>query len=124
MSNQVLIVAADRAARAPAEIARSLQLTPVVVRSEEEAADLLGRQHSTLVAVSGADAWQRVRDIAEAKQPMVRVLELPDHQSGEDTMVRRLMVRYLDRSTEPRHRFSEEHYRFLTNVIESFTGML
>jgi PAS domain S-box-containing protein len=124
MSNQVLIVAADRAARAPAEIARSLQLTPVVVRSEEEAADLLGRQHFTLVAVSGADAWQRVRDIAEAKQPMVRVLELPEHQSGEDTMVRRLMVRYLDRSTDQRPRFSEERYRFLTEVIESFTGTL
>ena len=123
MSNHVLIVAAERAARATADVARSLQLTPVVVGSEEEAADLLGRQSFTLVAVSGADTWQRVRDIAETKQPMVRVLELPD-QSGEDTMVRRLMVRYLDRPAEPRPRMSEERYRFLANAIEAFTGTL
>jgi PAS domain S-box-containing protein len=124
MSNQVLIVGADRAARAPAEIARSLHLTPVVVRSEEEAADLLGRQRFTLVAVSGADAWQRLRDIAETKQPMVRVLELPEHQSGEDTAVRRLMVRYLDRSGDQRPRLNEDHYGFLLRVIESFSGTL
>ena len=124
MSNHVLIVAAERAARTPADIARSLQLTPIVVGSEEEAADLLGRQRFTLVAVSGADTWQRVRDIAETKQPMVRVLELPEQQTGEDTIVRRLMVRYLDRSSEHRPRVTEERYAFLTRALESFTGTL
>ena len=123
MSNQVLIVAADRAARAPAEIVRSMQLTPVIVRSEEEAADLLGRERFTLVAVSGSDAWRRVREIAEEKQPMVRVLELPDH-NGEDSMVRRLMVRYLDRGTEARAPLTEDRYRFLSNVLEAFTSTL
>jgi hypothetical protein len=123
MSNQVLIVAADRAARTPAEVARSLQCTPVIVRSEEEAADLLGRQRFTLVAVAGNGAWQRIREIAEAKQPMVRVLELPE-PNGEDNTIRRLMVRYLDRSDEPRPRFSEERYRFLSSVLEAFNGTL
>jgi PAS domain S-box-containing protein len=123
MSNQVLIVAADRAARAPAEIARSLQFTPVVVRSEEEAAELLGRQRFRLVAVSGAETWQRVREIAEAKQPMVRVLELPE-PNGEDITIRRLMVRYLDRSNDQRPRLAEDRYRFLSSVLESFTGTL
>ncbi|MGZ4777780.1 MAG: ATP-binding protein [Thermoanaerobaculia bacterium] len=123
MSNQVLIVAADRAARAPAEVVRSLQFVPVVVRSEEEAADLLGRQPFSLVAVSGAEAWQRVREIAETKQPMVRVLELPDG-NGEDTVVRRLLVRYLHRPDEQPRRLGEERYRFLASALETFTATL
>jgi len=123
MSNQVLIVAAVRAARAPAEVARSLLFTPVVVGSEEEAAELLGREPFSLVAVSGSDAWQRVRDIAGTKQPMVRVLELPDG-NGDALAVRRLMLRYLHRSDGQERRFGEERYRFLSSVLQSFTATL
>ncbi|HVS30982.1 MAG TPA: ATP-binding protein [Thermoanaerobaculia bacterium] len=123
MPNHVLIVAGEKAARAPAAVARSLQLTPVIARSEEEAVELLDRQDFRLIAVSGATAWQRVRDAAESKQPMTRVLELPD-QNSDDSMVRRLMVRYLDRGHQTVHFGAEQRYRFLSTILESFTATL
>src|SRR5687767_5960959 len=96
MLNQVLIVAGDSAARMPAEVARSLQFTPIIAGSADEAVRLLDDHPFRLIAVSGKSAWQRIRDAAEAKQPMTRVLELPE-TNGDDNAVRRLMVRYLDR---------------------------
>ena len=53
MSNQVLIVASDAAAKAPAEVAASLNFTPVITASEQEALDLLGSQTFSVIAVSG-----------------------------------------------------------------------
>jgi PAS domain S-box-containing protein len=125
MPNHVLIVAAEPAARTPAEVARSLQFTPVVVSSEDEALALLDRQPFTLIAIAGASPLQRVRDAAESKQPMARVLEIPE-ANGDDTAVRRLFERYLDRrELPPRPRFTaEERYRFLSNILESFTATL
>jgi PAS domain S-box-containing protein len=124
MLNQVLIVAAEHAARTPAEVARSLQFTPVVTGSEQEAVELLDRHHFRLIAVSGASAWRRLRDAAESKQPMARVLELPD-LTHDDAAIRNLMVRYLEPNPVDRVRFtSEERYRFLSSILESFTGTL
>jgi len=125
MSNQVLIVASDAAAKAPAEVAASLSFTPVVAASEQEALDLIDRQTFSLIAVSGGDGWQRFRDEAERKQPSARVLELPDGDGdGDDGAVRRLMIRYLDRRSRPQHFNSEERYRFLSSILESFTATL
>ncbi|HEX6640352.1 MAG TPA: hypothetical protein VF215_04535, partial [Thermoanaerobaculia bacterium] len=124
MLNQVLIVAGENAAHTPAEVARSLRFTPVVSASEDEAIALLDRQRFRLIAVSGNAAWQRLRDVAESKQPMTRVLELPDGPAN-DTDVRRLMVRYLAPASSDRARFTtEERYRFLSSILESFTGTL
>ncbi|HEX6083400.1 MAG TPA: PAS domain-containing protein, partial [Thermoanaerobaculia bacterium] len=124
MVNQVLIVAAEHAARTPAEVARSLQFTPVVTGSEQEAVELLDRHRFRLIAVSGASAWRRLRDAAESKQPMARVLELPD-LTHDDAAIRNLMVRYLEPNGADRARFtSEERYRFLSGILESFTGTL
>src|SRR5687768_14234999 len=94
MLNQVLIVAGEHAARAPSEVARSLRLTPVVAGSAQEAVDLLDHHAFRLIAVSGSSAWQHVREAAESKQPMTRVLELPE-VAADDSAIRRLMVRYL-----------------------------
>ncbi len=124
MANQVLIVAAENAARTPAEIARSLRFTPVVTGSEQEAVELLGRERFRLVAVSGSGVWQRLRDLAESKQPMTRVLELPD-LAADDSTIRRLMTRYLAPASSERARFTtEERYRFLSSILEAFTGTL
>jgi len=124
MPNQVLIVATDPVARTPADIARSLDCTPVIVHSEDEALALLDRQPFTLIAIAGSAAAQRVRDAAESKQPMARVLEIPE-ENGDDTNVRRLMERYLDRRSPARPRFNaEDRYRFLSTILESFTATL
>jgi PAS domain-containing protein len=123
MSNQVLIVAAEHAARTPAEVARSLRFTPVIAGSEQEAVELLARQRFRLIAVSGNSAWQRVREEAESKQPMTRVLELPD-LTNDDTVIRRLMVRYLSPASEHARFSAEDRYRFLTTILEAFTGTL
>ena len=122
MPNQVLIVATEVAARTPAEIARSLQLTPVIA-TEPDALDLLGRQQFSLIAVSGNAAWQRLRDAAENRQPMTRVIELPE-APGDDDAIRRLLVRYLAPRAAERPNFSEERYRFLSGILESFTATL
>ncbi|HEX2122542.1 MAG TPA: GAF domain-containing protein, partial [Thermoanaerobaculia bacterium] len=127
MANQVLIVAAEHAARAPAEVARSLRCTPVIAGSEQEAVELLGRQRFRLIAVSGNSAWQRMRDAAERKQPMTRVLELPAElpDRSADDAIRNLMTRYLAPGTPERPRYStEERYRFLSSILEAFTGTL
>jgi len=123
MANQVLIVAAEHAARTPAEVARALRFTPVITGSEQEAVELLERERFRLIAVSGNSAWQRLRDAAESKQPMTRVLELPD-LGADDSMVRRLMVRYLSPPAEQPRFNTEERYRFLTSILEAFTGTL
>src|SRR5436190_6583955 len=119
MSEQILIVASEPVARAPAEVATSLSFTPVVTSSEQEAVDLLNRHNFTLIAVSGRPAWQRLRDEAERKQPTARVLELP--HGSDDADVRRLMIPYLSRR---RRTLSEERYQFLSQMLESFTGTL
>src|SRR3954451_5503866 len=126
MSNQVLIVASEAAAKAPAEVAVSLSFTPIITASEQEALDLLSRQTFSVIAVGGGDGWQRVRDEAERKQPAARVLELPDGDGDGDGdgAVRRLMTRYLDRRSRPQHLDSEERYRFLSSILESFTATL
>src|SRR5688572_30559601 len=55
---------------------------------------------------------------------MTRVLELPETAS-DDAAVRRLMVRYLAPASSDRVRFTtEERYRFLSTILESFTGTL
>jgi PAS domain S-box-containing protein len=124
MLNQVLIVAGENAARTPAEVARSLRFTPVVAESEQEAFELLDRERFRLIAVSGNSAWQRMREAAESKQPMTRVLELPE-RTTDDAVIRRLMVRYLAPASSDRARFTaEERYRFLSNILETFTGTL
>jgi PAS domain S-box-containing protein len=123
MANQVLIVAGEKAARTPAEIVRSLRFQPVVAATEEEALALLDRERFHLIAVSGYPALQRLRGVAESKQPMARVLELPG--DADDEAVRRLMVRYLAPASSDRARFStEERYRFLSHILETFTGTL
>ncbi|HUP46125.1 MAG TPA: GAF domain-containing protein, partial [Thermoanaerobaculia bacterium] len=124
MTNQVLIVAGEEAARRPAEVARSLQLNPVVATTEEEAVRLLGQSEFTLVAVCGRSVAQRLRLAAETAQPTTRVLELPDG-NGDDTAVRRLLVRYAERPRADEPRFNAEgRYRFLSTILESFTATL
>jgi PAS domain S-box-containing protein len=124
MLNQVLIVAGETAARTPSEVARSLRLTPIVARSAQEAVDLLDHHHFRLIAVSGSRDWQHVREAAESKQPMTRVLELPDLHA-DDTAIRSLMVRYLAPPPPERSKFTtEERYRFLSSILESFTATL
>jgi len=124
MLNQVLIVAGEQAARTPAEVVRSLRFQPVVASSVTDAIELLDREPFRLIAVAGRAPWQRLRDAAESKQPMVRVLELPSGGS-DDTDIRRLMVRYLAPASSDRARFtSEERYQFLSSILESFTGTL
>jgi PAS domain S-box-containing protein len=124
MRNQVLIVAGDAAAHTPAEVARSLEFTPIIVASEAEALELLDQQPFTLIAIAGSLAAQRLRDAAERKQPMARVMELPDG-NGDDDAVRRLMERYLERRPASHPQFTaEERYRFLSDMLESFTATL
>jgi two-component system, OmpR family, phosphate regulon sensor histidine kinase PhoR len=124
MSNQVLIVAAEHAARTPAEVARALRFIPVVTGSEQEAVELLDQHPFRLIAVSSASNWRKLRDAAESKQPMARILELPD-LTHDDAMIRNLMVRYLDPPAPERVRFNaEDRYRFLSGILESFTGTL
>ncbi|MCU1349931.1 MAG: Urea transporter, substrate binding protein UrtA, partial [Acidobacteria bacterium] len=125
MSNQVLIIAPGAAARQPAEIARSLQFAPVVASTEDEAIALLESQRFNLITVSGHGNWHRVRELAERKHPMTRVMELPPPDVDDDDEVRRMMIQYLDRTdSEARPRFSEERYRFLSGILESFTATL
>jgi PAS domain S-box-containing protein len=124
MLEQVLIVAGEKAAGTPAEVARSLRFKAIVARSEDEAVELLERERFRLIAISGNSAWQRLRGVAESKQPMARVLELPEH-GNDDAAIRRLMVRYLAPASSDRARFTtEERYRFLSNILEAFTGTL
>jgi len=122
MSNHVLIVATENAARASADVARSLHFTPVVATSSDEALSLLEERPFSLIAVDDESTLQRVRAAAESKQPMTRVLRLPEG-NGDDDAVRRLMTRYLDpHLTTERPTFTEERYRFLAGVLESFAS--
>ncbi|HEX8255152.1 MAG TPA: GAF domain-containing protein, partial [Thermoanaerobaculia bacterium] len=124
MLNQVLIVAGENAARTPAEVARSLNFHPVVASTEEEAIDLLDRERFHLIAVTPASASQELRAAAQSKQPMARLLELPE-TANDDAAIRKLMVRYLSPVSYDRARFTtEERYRFLSNILETFTDTL
>ncbi|HWS72214.1 MAG TPA: hypothetical protein VN605_08870, partial [Thermoanaerobaculia bacterium] len=78
MPNQVLIVAAGPAARQPAEIARSLHWEPVIASTDDEAIALIDSERFSLIAVDGNHPSQRVREAAERRQPMTRVMELPE----------------------------------------------
>src|SRR5712691_6034407 len=122
MANQVLIVAGESAARASAEIARSLQFTPVVAMSEEEAVRLLDQQRFSLI-VSGPEAARHLRAVIEKKQPTARLLELPE-VNGDDTAIRLLMLRFLGTRGEDLRFSAEERYRFLSTILESFTTTL
>jgi PAS domain S-box-containing protein len=122
MADQVLIVAAETAARIPAEVATSLGFAPVLAASEGDAIALLDGQAFSLIAVSGPGSWQKLRDAAERKQPMARVLELPE-ANGDDHLVRNLMLRYLDRRRAA-PQLSEARYRFLSTLLEAFTSTL
>jgi PAS domain S-box-containing protein len=123
MSNQVLIVASAAAAKLPAEVASSLHFTPVVIGSEQEALDLLERETFTLIAVAAGSPTQRLREKAGHKQPFARVLQLPEWD-GDDAALRQLLTSYLDHAPSPRVFRSEERYRFLSRILESFTGTL
>src|SRR5437763_6598997 len=123
MSNHVLIVATESAARTSADVARSLHFTPVVAHSSDEALSLLEEHPFSLIAVDDESTLQRVRAAAEAKQPMTRVVRLPEGHGGDESAVRRLMTRYLDpHLTSERPSLSEERYRFLAGVLESFAA--
>src|SRR4029453_10971382 len=75
-------------------------------------------------AVSGNSAWLRLRDAAEGRQPMKPVLELPE-RVGDDSVTRRLIFRCLSPASSDRVRFTaEERYRFLSHILETFTGTL
>jgi two-component system phosphate regulon sensor histidine kinase PhoR len=125
MANEVLIVASERAARTPADVARSLRCTPIIAPNADEALSLLDQRPFSLIAVDDDTTLQRVREAAESKQPMTRVLRLPEGQSDDTAAVRRLMTRYLNPPVGgDRPRFSENRYDFLSNVLESFTGTL
>src|SRR4029077_9520519 len=112
MTDQVLIVAAKPAAKAPAEIITSLRFTPIVASTERQALDLLERQSFRLIVVSATRPWQRLRDAAERKQPATRVLQLP--KGNGDHAELRSIIR---RSLEPRD-------RLLSTILESFTSTL
>ncbi|HET7710926.1 MAG TPA: GAF domain-containing protein, partial [Thermoanaerobaculia bacterium] len=122
MSNQVLIAAAGAAARASAEVARSLRLKPVVAASEKDALERLDEGPFRLIAVGSTAAWKRVRDAAASKQPAAAILDLPD-ANGNDAEIRGLMLRHLEPPRSGAH-FSEERYRFLSSILESFTTPL
>jgi len=122
MSDHVLIIAAEPAARTPVEIATSLSFKPVVAGTEQEAIDLFDGNHFALIAVSGAQASQRLREEAGRKQPMARVLELPEGHD-ENGEIRTLLIRYLDRRKPPTAQAAEQ-YRFLTALLEEFTSTL
>src|SRR5213082_3492005 len=109
MSNQVLIVAGESAARIPARVALSLRLEPIIAGTEEEALALIDAHSFSLVAVGDDALWQRMREIIEARRPMTRVLRLPEGNGGDDLAVRRLLTRYLDPHTKAApHQFSEK----------------
>ncbi|HEX8619159.1 MAG TPA: ATP-binding protein [Thermoanaerobaculia bacterium] len=124
MLDQVLIVAAETAARMAADVARSLRFDPIVARTAEEAIELLDRERFHLIAVSGSAVAQRLRAVVDSKQLTARVVELPDPPDDE-TAIRNSLVRYLAPASSDRTRFStEERYRFLSSILEAFTGTL
>ncbi len=95
----------------------------MVTGSEQEALDLLDRETFTLIAIAPGSPTQRLRDKAGHKQPAARVLQLPEW-NGDDGALRRLMSNYLDQPPRPQLFTSEERYRFLSRILESFTGTL
>src|SRR5438105_1232434 len=117
MSNQVLIVAAKPAAKAPAEIVASLDFAPVVATTEKQALDLLERQSFRLIVVRGMRSWQRLRDAAERKRPVTRVLQLPA-DNGDNAVLRTL----IQRSLEPRGPKQPGDRRL--SILESFSSTL
>jgi PAS domain S-box-containing protein len=123
MTNEVLIVASKPAAKAPAEIVTSLRFTPIIASTEKRALELLARQNFRLIVISGSRPRQRLRDAAERKQPAARVLQLPDG-NGDRAALRSLILRNLEPASRRGTRGSEERYRFLSTILESFTATL
>lgn len=121
MSDQVLIVASEPAAKTPAEVVSSLRFTPVIAGSEEEALDLLDQSSFSLIAVSGMPASRRLRDAAERTQPSARLLVLTGHDGDN---IRSLMVRYLGPRPISAPAASDGRYRLLSRILESFTATL
>ncbi len=123
MPNQVLIAAPEGAARAPAEVAISLNFTPVTAFTEQEALRLLAADRYLLIAMSSGASWQRFREEAARRQPTARLMELPEGK-GDTKTIRQLMTRYLGHRPEPSGSDSENRSLFLAGVLESFTGTL
>ena len=122
MPNHVLIVATENAARASADVARSLHFTPVVAKSSDEALSLLEERPFSLIAVDDENTLQRVRAAAETKQPMTRVLRSAGRNGGDERGAA-ADDRYLDpHLTSERPSLHEERYRFLAGVLESFAS--
>ena len=116
MADQVLIVARETSSRTPAEIVRSLQLTPVIATTEEEAERLIDQEQFRLVAVSSDFGTERVRAAAEKVNPILRVVELPETNGGDGGDLRKLIAPYAEDigggST------------LRTSILESFTETL
>ena len=123
MTNEVLIVASKPAAKAPAEIITALRFTPIIASTEKQALELLKQQNFRLIVISGSKPWQRLRDAAERKQPATRVLQLPDG-NGDRAALRSLIRRNLEPASHRGARGSEERYRSLSTILESFTATL
>jgi two-component system phosphate regulon sensor histidine kinase PhoR len=124
MSDQVLIVAPEAAARIPAKVVRSLRFTPVTAETEESALELLDRERFRLIAFNSAATFMRLRAAAERKQPMASFLQLPESGADEEA-VRKLMLRYLTPAPSGTPSFNaEDRYRFFSSILESFTATL
>ena len=124
MIDQVLIVATESAARAPADAARSLRFTPVIAESEERALELLDAQRFRLIAFETARSFLRLRAVAERKQPMASFLQLPEG-GADEAAIRNLMLRYLTPAPTSTATFDPaDRYRFLSSILESFTATL
>lgn len=124
MLDQVLIVATESAARAPADAARSLRFTPVIAESEQAALELLDNQRFRLIAFESRPLFMRLRAAAERKQPMASFLLLPQPATDE-AAIRQLMLRYLTPAPAGTQELDPpDRYRFLSTILESFTATL
>lgn len=124
MFNRVLILAGEAEARTPAEVARSLSYMPVITGSEQEALELLDRHRFHLVAIDAAADGGHLREAVRSLQPAPRLVELPGGE-GDETLIRKLMVRHLAPSSSSRARFTmEDRYHLLSRLLESFAGTL
>ena len=76
-----------------------------------------------VIAVSGGDGGS-VFATKRSGSSRRRACSSCPRSNGDDGAVRRLMTRYLDRRARPQHFGSEERYRFLSSILESFTATL
>ena len=124
MFNRVLILAGEAEARTPAEVARSLRYMPVVTESEQEAIELLDRHRFHLVAIDPAADGGQLREVVRSLEHAPHVVDLPRAEDDE-SVIRNLMVRHLSPASSDHARFAtEDSYRLLSRVLESFTGTL